>query len=203
MNRYFDVLVPILLDSVMLLAAVAAILGLVTSLWMLLSPTSFARLEEIASRSFSLRRSMRPLEISRNIDRHIYRHHKLFGLVVILASTFTLYNLLFSLETGRLASLIGHQFPAPIAGWLIEAINLFLIAGNLFAIVIGLMIYVRPSALKSFESRANQWVSLREQTSWLETRFDFPDKLAKTQPRIMGVVLLLFSVYLMSLASIS
>lgn len=202
MDRYSEILLPILFDSGMLLAAIAAVVGLVISLWLILFPNNFARFEEIASRSISLRRSMRPLEIARNIDRHIYRHHKSFGLLIIIASTYTIYTLLFDIMPSRLENLLGLQLSPVIASWLLHAFDILLLCGNLFALIIGMIMYVRPSALKNFEARANQWVSLREQTSWLESKVDLPDKLIRTQPRTVGLVLLIFSIYLISILSV-
>lgn len=201
MEAYTSVLLPILFDAALTLAAIAAVIGVLTSLWLLLFPDSFAKFEAAASRSFSLRRTLRPLEISRNIDRHIYRHHKLFGLLVILASTYTIYSILFSMPS-RIDTFISVRFPPLAAEWILNTLNLFLLLGNLFAIIIGLVIHTRPSALKDFEARANRWVTLRRQTRWLENRIPFPERLTRTQPRLTGFVLLIFSIYLMSLVSI-
>jgi len=202
MDRYLDILLPILFDSVMLLAAVAAVMGLLVGLWLLLHPDSFARFEAVASRSISLRRSLRPLEISRNIDRHIYRHHKAFGLLVVIGSAYTIYSTLFNLMPSRLEDLIALQFPVAVASWILSALNTILIAGNLFAIVIGMIIFIRPSTLKSFEAKANTWVSTREHTRWMDTRIDLPDQLAQTKPRLIGIIFVVLSTYLMSLLSI-
>lgn len=183
-------------------AASAAVLGLVSGLWLLIAPGGFARIESIAGSPFSLRRGLRPFDISRNVDRYFYRHHEAIGLLVIAASTFTLYRTMFDIVPGKVARLLITQYPQVVADWLITSLQYSLLLGNLFAIVVGLVIYVRPSALKDFEARANRWFTARKKTLWLQSQLGNTGEILRNQPRTLGIIILILSTYLISMISI-
>lgn len=202
MEGHGATLFPLLFESIMALAMLAAIIGLITGIWLLVAPNSFNVIEQKSGRTFSLRRTLRPLELVRNIDRHIYRNHQIVGLAIIAASVFTLYRVLFDVTDGRAATLLNDLFTPALGEWLYSSLELLLITTHLFTIVIGLVIYVRPSALKGLEARANHWITAREHTRWLDTQYNLPDRLLQSYPRQLGFLLLLLSIYLISLLTI-
>lgn len=199
MDSVSPILLTILIETGTALGMLAAASGLVIGLWLIIAPVSYARLEERASRSISLRRALRPLEISRNLDRYIYRHHHLPGLLIIAASSYTLYRLLFLFHPEQGQHLLAGLLPAPLCEALFNALQLTLILGHLFAIVIGLVLYLRPSALKGLESGANRWISSREKSRWLDTSYNLPARLIESHPRLLGLAVLLLSLYLATL----
>lgn len=198
MNTFSHILGPLLFAY----AAGAAVLGVVSGFWLLISPRGFARVEQMAGAPFSLRRGLRPFDISRNIDRYFYRHHQAIGLLIIAASTFTLYRAMFDIVPGKVGRLMLNHYPQAVAEWLVASLQYALLLGNLFAIVIGLVIYVRPSALKDFEARANRWFTTRKKTLWLHNKLVPTGEYLRNQPRTLGVMILLLSTYLISIISI-
>lgn len=199
MDSVNPVLLSILIEAGTAVGLLAAGAGLVCGLWLLIAPAGFARLEQRASRNISLRRTLRPLEISRNLDRYIYRHHHGLGLLIIALSSITLYRLLFHFDIAQGARLFADLLPHGLSGALFSALHLALILGHLFAIVTGLVLYLRPSALKGLEASANRWVSSREKSRWLDTPHTFPSRLMQSHPRLLGLGLMLLSLYLASL----
>ncbi len=179
----------------------AALLGIVSGLWLLISPNGFARVESLAGAPFSLRRGLRPFDISRNIDRYFYRHHQAIGLLVIAASTYTLYRAMFDIVPGKVATILITHYPPLVAEWLIASLQDVLLVTNLFAIIIGLVIYVRPSALKEFEARSNRWLTTRKKTLWLKSQLAPSTHYLRNQPRVLAVIVLLLSTYLISTIS--
>lgn len=198
MNSLSQLLGPILFTF----AASAAVLGVVSGLWLLIAPAGFARVEAMTGGPFSLRRGLRPFDISRNVDRYFYRHHEAIGLLIIAASTFTLYRAMFDIVPGKVARLLISQYPQVVAEWLIASLQYTLLLGNLFAIVVGLVIYVRPSALKDFETKANRWFTARKKTQWIQSQLGNTGEILHNQPRTLGIVILVLSTYLISMISI-
>lgn len=203
MDSALPTLISLLLETGTALGLLAAAAGLLIGLWLIIAPAGYARLEERASRTFSLRRALRPLEISRNLDRHIYRHHRTLGLLIIAASCFTLYRLLFLFDPARGHSLFAGLLPHPqneaLSEALLSALQLALILGHLAALVIGLLLYLRPSALKGLEATSNRWISSREKSRWLDTPYNVTSRLIESHPRRLGLTVLLLSLYLASL----
>ncbi|HEY9148910.1 MAG TPA: hypothetical protein VIQ22_07845 [Gammaproteobacteria bacterium] len=199
MDSVNPILLSILIEAGTAMGLLAAGAGLLCGLWLLIDPASFVRLEQRASRNISLRRPLRPLEISRNLDRYIYRHHRGLGLLIIAASAFTLYRLLFRFDNVQAAQLFAGLLPTPLLEALFSALHLALILGHLFAIVTGLVLYLRPSALKGLEAGANRWVSSRQKSRWLDTSYTFPSRLMLSHPRLLGLGVMLLSLYLATL----
>lgn len=199
MEKYFDLMMPILIDAILTLVTITAVVGILIGLWLLIHPQSFAKFEALLSQTYSLRRQLRPLEISRNLDRHIYRHHKAVGLLIILASTYTLYRLLFDILPEPPIDSPSIKVSTAIIDWLLSSLDFFLLIGNLFTVIIGFIVFSRPSLLKDFEYRANRWLSVRQKTRWMDSDIDFPDRLAQTKPRLMGVSLLILCIYFLTI----
>jgi hypothetical protein len=86
------------------------------------------------------------------IERPLYRHHRLFGAVVTLGAL-VLFALLWRLP--------GHAFMAAWAyGLGARMAILFSLALVVFALLIGVFLIVRPSAIKAFEAASNRWIEL-------------------------------------------
>lgn len=91
------------------------------------------------------------LERPRRIERIVYRHHRLFGgitiffVLIFLALFGTWY--LRSYEISIWHTSFGAQL-AIAAVWMIL----------IFALIIGVYVLVRPSALKGIEAWANRWI---------------------------------------------
>ncbi|QOC23831.1 hypothetical protein IC757_06825 [Wenzhouxiangella sp. AB-CW3] len=113
-----------------------------------------------------------------HIERLIYRHHRISGGLIILASLFFLWQFVIG---GILFNDLPHD------GWQLAA--WLLLAGNLINLFIGLVILVRPSRLKHIEATANRWMSL--DAAGL-SRF-----LAR-YPRIRGLMILLTAIIVLT-----
>jgi len=200
MTSFSHTIVPLLLAF----SLIAGLVGIITGLWLLFAPAGFARLEEKTGSVFSLRRSIRPFDISRNIDRYFYRHHHTVGLLIVAASAFTLYQLMFGFVPGSIARYLFQHLPPVVGDWLGSTISFVLLFGNIFAIIIGLVIFTRPSALKAFEAHANRWLTLRKHTRWFQdSRRAMSGHLLQNQPRTLGTLILVLSVYLVTMLSMS
>jgi hypothetical protein len=149
-----------------------------------------ARLEALRAgtdRRISLRRATRPLDIPRHVDAWFYRHHRAYGIATIALSLFLLVFLTFG------------QIPAPellasdprytqVVALLLGVARVLLWAFSLMAFAIGVIVLVRPSALKSLEAQANRWVTPRRQLKGLEREYHGPDGWAARNPRAWGIL---------------
>lgn len=84
------------------------------------------------------------------IERFFYRHHRAFGALLLAGSAYTLY------QAGQRPELLGYA--AATWGLAGEALGILLLGGNGLALVLALIVLVRPSLLKTPERLGNQWV---------------------------------------------
>lgn len=93
--------------------------------------------------------ALRLLDRQWSIERFIYRHHRAFGLIILLVGVFSIWQL------GRteLRQLPGNSATMTALLWI-------LMAGQAFNLLMGLFILLRPSLLKPLEALGNRWHEL-------------------------------------------
>ena len=94
------------------------------------------------------------LDRRQTIERLLYRHHRAFGAIVIVAAVASLVAL-WGLHDNPFATDMLREM---LGAWGDGAAILTSWALALFALGIGVFLFVRPSALKGFEAVANRWV---------------------------------------------
>lgn len=178
-----------------LIAALASITTFITtiSLALLLAPNATLRL--IHHRHVETP-GPRPIRKYR-IERFFYRNHRWFGLTMIVGGLYTLFQLGFSLDLVEAQKTLGTLFPAPQLGaWLVESGIVYLWATNLFVLVLGFVVVLRPSLLKGFESWSNTPVS--ELRPIAQSRSLFEQWLHR-HPRQAAVFLLVGTFYVVTM----
>lgn len=116
------------------------------------------------------------LERPWHIERHIYRHHLAFGAGIVVGATVLLVLLIryhgANLDVPAWPRSGGEQLML-LARW---ALGLFAI----LAWVIGMIVLIRPSALKKVEAKSNRWVE--------------PAQSGLVGPRQLGILLLMVGI---------
>ncbi len=181
----------ILTDAAVVLFFLVGLVAAAIGLMLLLSPEAFERVNKAASRRFSARQAMKPLEQPRYHEPFFYRHHGWTGGLILAGALFFLLSLLFRFTPEMAAAAL------PGVDWIWIAVIWILITGNVFAVAVALVILLRPSALKPLEAAANRWISLRRASRPLDRTHEGPDRLVHSYPRASGLVLVLAGLFLM------
>ncbi|MEE4303608.1 MAG: hypothetical protein V2J19_05595 [Wenzhouxiangella sp.] len=130
----------ILVSTVLVVLLVLAIALLTGSLALL------AGVEGGHERRGGLTAALRLLDRQWQIERLVYRHHRIFGLLVIAAGSFCLWRL----TRTELTAVLDGRSSASILLWV-------LLAGQAFNLLVGLVVFFRPSLLKPLETISNRW----------------------------------------------
>ena len=189
MDETTALLVTAALAILSVLLAATALLGGVVAL----RPEVLGRLRAASDRRYSLRRATRPLDVPRNIDRLLYRHHRAYGSVVVVLALFLLYFLAFGEQQPFWRELFPREY-REIAAILSEVARLVLGFFAVFALMIGTLVFARPSALKRLEARVNRWATARRATYSLDREYGWLDEQLGRRPRLWGAVTCLVSV---------
>lgn len=182
----------LLIQALLLALAVLLCIALLTGLAVAIRPELLDRFQRTSDQRFSMRRATRSLDIPRNIDRWFYRHHRLYGAAVVVLAAAVLSFLAFGQSQAAWRSL----FPAEWRGVgeiLIDTARVVLWILGLFSLAVGTVVFVRPSALKSVESRANRWLTPRRALRGLEREVHGPEDWVRRHPRRWGVAIALVS----------
>lgn len=171
------------------LLAIAMVIGIVIAL----RPQLLERFESQSGQRFSMRRATRVFDIPRNVDRWFYRHHRIYGAAVVILAVTLLSFLAFGQPQLAWQSLFE---PANrVAGEiLVDTARVILWILGLFALAVGVVVFLRPSALKAFEAWSNRWLTPRRALRNVEaTEYHGAEQWVRRHPRGWGVAVALLS----------
>lgn len=157
MKNISNVLSDILLQTFLIFLVVGCVLSLLVGLLMLLKPDVTLRLNQYFNRWFATDKLTSVLISRHNIDGVLHRHFRFVGALVLGGSVYCLlYALLFAIKTKDLTSLLFQSWSQPVTLWLTAALIVILVAGNVFAVVVGAGLLFRPNLIANLEAWANK-----------------------------------------------
>lgn len=187
----------ILLDSLRNVMLALGFISLIVGLCLLLIPQKLETISVKLNRWYSSRRSYKALDVPHNMERFYYQHHKPIGVLVVIGSVYLLYFISFQLGELKLSTLFPPGTPLILQEITIDASSLTLFFFSIFSLLVGYTIFIRPSLLKEFEARSNQWFTGRSLTRKLDLSHDNIDQFAYRNHRIIGGLIILGSLYLL------
>ncbi|MCW8918189.1 MAG: hypothetical protein OQL08_05185 [Gammaproteobacteria bacterium] len=193
-------LFAILQEATLLFLLIGSLFALLLGVLFLLSPQQAAMFTGRYNRWLSLRRPTRPLEIPHPVDHTLYHHHRLIGLLLLLAAGYILYRFGFDYRQQEAVALIAASpwHPA-LVEWLLEALLWFLIPFSLLLLLLGGAMALKPSTLKGLEQHANRWLSTRKLLHPLDKPNLSLDRWSQSHPRLFGALLTLAALYSLTL----
>lgn len=171
-------------------------LGAAVSLLLITRPQIMERLNRMVNHWVSARHLNHFLDQTISIEHWFYRHHRMFGAVVMLGSMyiFVYFGILFD----KMYALqhLNWKIPPQLITGLLDALVLSSLTGAVVAFMVGLFLWMRPSLLKGIEAEANQWVSSRRAIKMLEVPRDQVENFVARHAQRVGWLLLLGNIYL-------
>ena len=170
-------------------ALLGGVTGLLMGIALLFRSSLVFRISERMNVWISSRQAMRPLERPIDIERAVYRWHRIIGVALLAGALFTLYVAALRFQGPELGVVFGKFVRIEIARWLGQSLRIFLIVANLAALLIAAIIILRPSALKPLEVWANRQYSARQATREWEIPRNLIDPIVQANPRLTGAIL--------------
>lgn len=192
-----DIMYEILYQTFFRFLWIGSIAGMLLGVCMLFKPQLLVQLNQYLSGWISLKKLDAVLNQPHWMERFFYRHHKLFGLAVLIGSVFTLYT--FS---------IGYDMRAVSAAyipddyrWLSDALVNMLLLASVIAALSGAVILARPSVLRSLELSVNRWVHTGPLLNPLNDMHYSAEKMLLSHHRLAGAAITAGSLYTLVLLS--
>ena len=173
-------------------------LTLLCGLWLMLAPNALMALSQRLNRWHSTERLASTLNRRIHWERLFYRHHRGFGLFLLLGSLYILYRQ-FGADnlTVTLPPWAGH----PLATWLLSASRLFALIGALLTLAVGAIVFQRPSLLKGLEQASNRWIETEKPLEAMSDKHIELDAHLNLHARTVGALITLGSAYIIFIAS--
>jgi hypothetical protein len=191
----------LLLRSAVLFLMLGSLAGLVVGALLLWSPQRLRAVSSLLNRWISTRHLDLTLDRSVELDPWFYRHHRTSAWLILLASAYIIYS--FTIGLNRANAVIGlsryFHLPEGLVDGLLDAMVLSALLGALLAVFVSLFLLLRPSMLRDFEQGANRWISLRRGLKPFEIGRAGVDEYVFKYGRQAGILLVLGSLYTLSL----
>ena len=174
------------------------LLFIISIVW-LIHPVGLQRMSDYMNRWIATNAFFARLDDQVRLERYFYRHHRVMGILIILGAVFCLYEL--QQRSGGLLNVWNHlQLVGDLSmkSIITDSMLLILMIGNLLALVTGFVVAIRPSLLKRLEGWGNRWVESNRVTAMLDRNVDIANKWLPSHPRLLGLLTLIGSLYIMS-----
>jgi hypothetical protein len=170
---------------------VLGIAGLAVGIGLVVSSPAMFRLFAVLNRWVSLRRPLRPLEVSHDLGPVVSRYRLIFGPLILIGALVSLYGLLVRIDSASLVAALRSDLPGAYLLWIVDSLRWFLVAGSVLAVVVGGLLIVAPGVLKPFVSAADHWYSTRKAVSGADRMNMAVDSWVQAHPRTAGWVITL------------
>lgn len=182
-----------LLASMFWLAAVLFVFGLA----LIIVPRRVMRIGNLFNRWISSNGFFEFLNRPRYQERFIYRHYRIFGSVIVVITVATSYMLVFYTSRENILNGIDAFAQGAFYQWLFLILYHVLLVLNALALVIGIIVFFRPSLLKRLEKWGNRWVRIEEKLARFDKIYEIPENILPGRPRWFGSFVSLSSLYVM------
>ena len=192
------------LHLLLLFLATAGIAGLLAGAVLIVRPAWFARLGKFANRWISTRRLEGQLERSISLDRWFYRHHRPIGMLMLAGACWLVVFLVSAFDKYHVISILGRitGYSYGLIEGVLDGTVLLGLAGSVFAAMVSLFLWLRPSLLREFEQGANQWISTRRALQVLDVPHNDLDLWVLRNFRLFGLLLLLGGLFILVMVAL-
>ena len=191
----------IFLQTAQILTLIFGILGVIFSLFLLLSPNLSRSISNLFNRHVSIDEKIAYVDQDVNIDSAFYRYNKLFGLLLIAGSVFALSVFYFKLDISRLANIFSVSQKHLSTN---EMIFYFLSWVGKVACFIGLLtgtvLFLAPAKLRQIENKLNSRIETGPVFDKLNSSSYKFDALSLRHPILFGSIGLIISVAIIVLS---
>ncbi|WP_127474657.1 hypothetical protein [Sulfurivermis fontis] len=176
-------------------ATALVVLALLTGIGLLVAPGPLRDLARPLDRWHSLRPALGPLDKPHYTERRIYHHHRLVGALFVFGAGYTLLRLP-GVDPQAALGLMPENWDGNLRGLLAANVYWLLLVANFAALILGLVVYFRPSLLKRLEARSNRWLSTRQAMKPLDVYHSEWNTLLWRRPRLTGLFITAGSLYI-------
>ena len=187
MNALSPVALP-LVQGLLVFLIVGLGLALVVGALLLTKPRLLFALNAWLSRWVDTRGAFGVLDEPHHLERFFYRHHRILGLVIVAGAGYVLWRWAFHYERADLLALLGPRFVSRGLDWVPAALETTLVTLHGAILMIGALVFFRPSLLKGFERTANHWQP-GPATTPLDAVIGNLDGAFEGHPRVSGLLL--------------
>jgi len=164
------------------------VLALIVGVLLLARPQLLFALNARLSRWVDTRSTLQMLDRPHHLERFFYRHHRALGAMIVAGAGYVLWSWAFAYDRSDVVAILGRRWISAGLDWVAAALEVAVVALHGAILVVGVLVFFRPSLLKGFEQTANRWQD-GPATTRLDSVVGNLDGTFEGHPRISGLVL--------------
>ena len=172
------------------------ILIMITGILFMLIPGQIEKVASRMNRWICTNSFFHMIDRPRNQDRVFYRYHKIVGTIVVICSIYIFYVFLVDIGYEKMVLMLEKLANTAFTMWLYPQLLNILLLATVFSLLMGVIIFIRPSALKDFENWSNRWFDTNAKLKVFDTTHSFPEEKVKRNSRIFGLIVFLCGCYI-------
>lgn len=130
-------------------------------------------------------------------ERYFYRNHRISGTIIVVLSAICLYILVFYHSPAAITAQLIRTMETEFGRWLIVSLYYLLLGCLGVALLVGVVVLIRPSLLKSLEQWGNRWVDTDRELEGFDRVHEIPGHILPGRPRWFGLFVLLGALYIL------
>lgn len=163
---------------------------------LIFAPSRVMAVADSLNRWISTKAFFESINRPRYHERFFYRHHRVFGFIIAAASLICLYMLGLYMEPRELIFRLVRLAQSEFGKWLLTSLYYVLVISLFLSFIIGIIVLIRPSLLKSLEAWGNRWVDTDSTLEQLDEVHEIPTSILPGRPRWFGLFVLLGAGYM-------
>lgn len=171
-----------------------AIITLIAGAVMLTIPYKLHALAEQLDKTVSTEKYFAIFDRTKNLERHFYKYHYIFGAFIVIGAVYTVFILsTMEIPYAVLPNIVNRV----VSEWLYSAFFLIIVVTCSLSILVGMIVFFRPSLLKSFEGKMNTWIDTTSVVGKLDTQRMLEQQKPLKYPRLYGAIIFIGSIYIL------
>ncbi len=172
------------------------ILVVIIGLLFILIPQQLDRFASRTNTWISTNKFFDNLDRSRDQDEFFYGHNKIVGALIVLCSIYILNLILVSPGYELMARTLELMAESEFTNWLYPQLLILLVIATFIALFVGVIIFIRPSALRAFDAWVNRWVDTQDKLEVFDATHSIAEEKVKNNLRIYGIIVFLGGCYI-------
>ena len=186
-----------LAQSTVIFFLVGGVALLVVGVCLLVNSAAALRFFGNMNRWVSMRGASRSLEIPRDTRQAVQQYRYWLAAIFVSGGVFAVFSLLTQFKATAVVTMLGLESLRPVVVlWVIDSVRWMLVAGNMGAVVAGIMLAFFPAAVVALEARGSHWYSERKITKGGDDMNTRLDTWVAVYPRAAGGIIVVFALAL-------
>ncbi len=185
----YALVLQVMLPSIFAFFFIFALIATVVAAGLIFRSQAMLGVFRTMNRYVSTRKAGKELSVSRDSGQTVMKYRHWFSAFFVLGAAYAEFGLITQVNDAQVVHLLNLALPNVATTVLVHTARVFLMAGGVFSIFLGLLLVFSPGAVGAMERWGNRWYSSRKMGMGSETMHLTLDNWVLAFPRASGWII--------------